>query len=211
MPIPTAADVIAALNALPSFSIPASFSAERALDTTLKEWESLTGWLPFTQDDVNRTVFFDPPGDGSFGCVTDLRRGLLSTYSVVTGCAPDGSGGTVATIGEDFLLRPYDGGVSERPFTSFEWLTYPSGGRRSIKVVGLFGYCADWPADAFDAVVGRAVSLALPLAQGPAGALKRVEQGPVQYEYDTTAGRDTRSVLIAEFRAAANRRRGPWL
>ena len=211
MPYPDAAALTEFLQGIPGFCPPDAFDPQRAMATAIREFESSTGWDPFIKDATEKTHFYDPPRLGSFGCMLDLRRGLLETTSIVIGCEPDGSGGRVAVNSEDFVYAPYDGGLSGQPYTELEFLRVPYGGRRSIKIVGRFGCVSDCPEDVAFALLSRAAAIALPIAGGPAGSMRRVKQGPVEYEYDTTAGRDTRSLFLAEFASAVNNWRGPWL
>lgn len=211
MPYPTSADLTQFLQGIPGFEIPAAFDADQAMAAAIREWESQTGWSPFLKDEIDRTVWFDPPRPGSFGCALDLKRGLLATTSIVIGCELDGAGGTAATNSVDFLYDPYDGGISGSPYTQLRFLRVPYGGPRSIKVVGRFGCVDDCPADVAFALLSCAAAMALPIAGGPTGGMRRVKQGPVEYEFDTTAGRDTRTLFQAQFSAMVAAWRGPWL
>ena len=211
MPYPDSDALETFLGCIPGFEIPAEFDPRRAIAAAIRDWERETGWSPFIKDAVDRTEWYDPPRAGSFGCILDLRKGLLSSTSIVIGCQPDGTGGTVAVNSVDFLYGPYDGGLSENPYTELRFLRVPYGGPRSIKIVGRFGYADDCPEDAYQAILFRAAAMALPIAGGPSGSMRRVKQGPVEYEFDTTAGRDTRTLFMNEFSAAASDRRGAWL
>lgn len=191
---------------------PPSARLSAALAQAVRQWESATGWAPFLKDSVDRTVYFDPPRVGSFGCILSLDRGLLSLTSVKVGVEADRTGGTTVTQGVDFLMLPADGGTDEKPWTDIQFLTnLPYFLPQSVQVVGKFGYATACPSDASEAILAYATAKLMPVIQGGNGPLKRVKQGGIEEEYSTEAGCDAGSQLMQFWADAVADRRGPWL
>ena len=188
-----------------------SYDCAGALASAIAEWEFRTGWEPFARDSADRTEFFDPPDYGSFGIRLFLRRGLLSLTSLTIGCELNGTGGDALTSGVDYVLLPYYGGVDGKPYTSIEFVNQPLGRQRSVKIIGKFGYTNSANAEVSGVIIQRAAQSCLEDLAGASGSLKKIEQGPVTLEYDTTAGRATVDRWEKNFYAAVRRYRGPWL
>jgi len=181
-----------------------------AIQSATEEFERRTGWIPFGTDVVDRTLWFDPPAWGSFGCVLSLRYGLQSLTSLTVGIATDGSGGTVLTQGVDFRLAPYDGGQDKKPYTKIEFINLPYGTPKSIKVIGKFGYTSTLKADVKNAILGYAASQVMQDLVGSTGSVKREKQGPVEIEYDVSAGQNTIDRYSKAFDKICRQLTAPW-
>lgn len=133
-----------------------------------REWEDMTGWIPFETADSDTTRYYDPPGpnavpEGLGGrWRLQLDAPLTAVTSVRVGYSPENTVGTLLTLNTDFYLYPYNAQVAGRPWTAIEFRTSRWGARRSIQIVGRFGYSATIPDDAWLAIARRAASLALP-------------------------------------------------
>jgi hypothetical protein len=90
----------------------------------------------------------------------ELDNGLLAVTSLTSGLFADASGddagGTVRVEHVDFDLYPVNSLQMKRPYEwiEFAWSVY--GTRRSIKIVGAFGYCRVLPENVWRAILGGA-------------------------------------------------------
>jgi hypothetical protein len=184
-----------------------SADLDLAIGEAVEEWEKRTGYKPFLRDSSDQTLYFDPPGAGSFGCVLDVRH-LLTLTSLSYGLEEDGTGGTAMAQGTDFVMLPYDGGANETPWTHVRFLSNPYGGARSIKVVGKRGYSSTCPDDVFKAILKKAAaSVVMDLRVGHPGEATSVKQGPVEFQYGSEAGRGTVDRFNNDFDRAVRRYR----
>jgi hypothetical protein len=209
---PTTTDLTQVLTAA---GVEASgYDLQGALDAASLEFERVTGWVPFGKDANDRTVFYNPPKLGTFGCVLELQRGLLSLTSLTMACNFDGTGGTALTQGTDFLLQRvdgYEGGTDNRPWTEIRFINSPVGyAARSLKVIGKFGFTDTIPADVKQAILNMAAASVVINFQGASGAIFREKQGPVEIQHDATAGRSTIDRWMNTAKRTTNLYRAPW-
>lgn len=145
------------------------------------EWERATGWRPFRADDLAATYAYDPPTHGLW---LELGTAFLTITQVKVNVTHDDPTGVTLVEGRDYLLETSQGVVQRLRFDT-AFCRSP----KSVRVTGRRGYCIDLPDDVFVAILARAASNASPSVQGSPGPVKRVEQGPVRYEYALEAGR----------------------
>lgn len=171
----------------------------------IREWEMATGWIPFLADSVAVTRYFDPQGPnfrpqvGGGGYVMDLGTGLISLTSITTGVSATAPG-SVLTLDTDYWLTPYNADELGYPWTGISFLVPQWGTRRSIKVIGRFGYSMTVPDDAWLAIGHKAVTLALPeIASFITGGVRKFTELGVTEEYGEgflygTGGKDDGSI-----------------
>ena len=176
--LPTGADVEQAIEAFGLFDAETLTNLYEFIDTellanaALREFEELTGEIPLETDDAltsaDQIRFYDPPGPNHApqtlggGYRLDIGGSLTSFVSLRSGITTTDALGTLLTLNTDFFLLPYNAPGITRPWTAIEFITPVWGQRRSIKLVGRFGFGAAIPEDVWLAIVHRAVSLALP-------------------------------------------------
>lgn len=215
MSYPSTSDLQAFVGTIPDLEVDGAYLLAQPLADAIEAWEEGTQWIPYIKDSVDRTLRFDPPARGSFGCVLDLQRGLLALTSVTAGLAYDGSGGSTYTENVDFKLWPYDGGVSGKPWTQIHFRTIPYGEEGSLKVIGRFGKVDSCPDQVKLAIMSYAAAVLIEPALGALGSMKSVKQGPVEYQYGSTdaAGKasSTAARLMNAFLSTMNRSRMIWL
>ncbi len=161
---PTADDLAFAIQGLGLFDTTelTAFLATANLASHAKAaaaaWERLTGWRPFLASDADTTRYFDPPREGES---LDLGTGLLAVTSITAGLGYDSlgaeTGGTALVGNLHYFLAPED---SDRPADRLTRYGSWWGGRRSIKIVGRFGYAATVPDDAWLAILCGGLALA---------------------------------------------------
>jgi hypothetical protein len=182
MGYPTSSDVTALLSAA-GISGGDSLAAA-ALAGVIAAFERGTGWRPLLKDTVDASRYFDTPCPGTFGCVLELRHGLQTLTELKCGVGFDGTGGTVMTQGEGFLLEPSDGGIDGRPYTQVRFIQYPFGNLvRSIKITGKWGYCDDVPDDISQAIIRKAASDVCKDLSLTSETMSRIKEGPVEYQF----------------------------
>lgn len=155
------------------------------------EWEAETGWRPFRAADSAATYAYDAPAHGQW---LDLDAPFLTVTEVKVGVTLDDPAGTVLTLDEDYYLPRYQAPYERIQFAC-RFLRHP----KSIRVTGRKGYCIDLPDDVYQAILARAASNASVMVQGAAGPVRRIEQGPVKYEFDLTSGRGQADRWDAQF------------
>jgi hypothetical protein len=189
---------------------------ETAASAASRQWEEETGWIPFLADAAAVTRFFDPQGPnrqpqvvgGRY--VMELGTGLVTLTSVTNGIGPT-SVGTLQTLDTDFWLSPYNADELGRPWTALEWLVQQWGARRSIKIIGRFGYSTTVPDDAWLAIAHRAASIALPeIATRIVGGVRKFSEAGVTEEYGDdflTGQKGVGGAWSLEWKAAVGRYR----
>lgn len=145
------------MNVWPSDATQATHAATTAqinVAAAIKEFERRTGWHPFvatTEDatEVRRFSQTDPDG------LLSLNTGLLELTSVAVS-------GTVKTVDVNYWLDPANAEQIGEPYTGillwpavFGPGVYASARPNQIVVTGRFGRFAEWPADAWAAVMVR--------------------------------------------------------
>lgn len=190
---PTGSDVAAFLKAM-DVDIDAA-EAQALADAAVEAWNDATGYHPFLSSGASETVTYDPPGTSGIPAILDLRGGFVSISAV----AVDGA---AQTAGTDYYPLP-SGRV---PITSLAFRTSVYGEPGSISVTGVKGYSATLSASDWLAVRGHAAAMAVQI-QSAAGGVRRVKAGPVETEFDTTAGRDSVTRWMDTFKKAAARYR----
>jgi len=208
---PTFSDLKTYLQGIDGAIVPSDARLGELVAAAIKEWEARSGWLPFLKDAADQTRFYNPPRCSNDGVVLDLGRGLLVITSLTVGCEWDGTGGTALTLGQDFIMQPYDGGTDEKPWTGIRFRSTQYGGAKSLKIVGKFGYLTDCPADVAGAIKGRAAAIGF--KDSAQGVIGQIKQGPVEFDYSVEGGRDASTQLTDEFMTLAGIYRGkaPWL
>lgn len=175
--MPTEADLEVALRSLGLFDTDELSEVLQFLDLSIfadaavRQWEEETGWIPFladtSEESADQIRYYDPPGPnrrpqiqgGSY--TLDLGAGIVILETVHTGFSPT-SAGTAQVAGTDFNLLPHNADPLDRPWTQLEFTVPQWGARRSIKVVGRFGYASAVPEDAWVAILHQGVRMALP-------------------------------------------------
>lgn len=165
-------------------SLPASLAG--VSETARKIWERDTGYSPWIA--TTQTRYFDPPQ----GTLLELGAGLLAVTSLKVDIQYDADGnvkpdsGKVLQQNVDYYLLPLEAPSVERPFTMVEFKVARYGEKRTIEIVGSWGWGSGAnavPQDAFDAVLRLAALFCLPTLQELKGSLKSVRQGDLAYDY----------------------------
>lgn len=164
---PTSSDVSAMLTTAGLVGSTDTFDYHTAIQAAIEEFEHLTGRRPFLRDAADVTRRYDPPGPrrsgftyatthAGGGIYLPLDAGLLTVTAVYAGW--DGSSGSALTEGTDYILHPANAAAMGLPYDAIEFLYPMFGGRRSIAVVGKWGYSATVPYDVWEAVRGQAAA-----------------------------------------------------
>lgn len=172
MAAPTTADVEAFLEAGGiTLSAAAQAQLSPCLESALDEWERRTGWVPFIA--ATQTRKYDT--DGSSSLVLD--NAIVSDYTVTLDT-------TQLVEGTHYELRPYNHSRKREIY----FYSAPSAGIRRVEVQAKFGYSADWPDDAKQAVIVRAAALMIENQQASkafasGGAVSEVAVADVKVVY----------------------------
>lgn len=162
-------------------------TAGKKLAAMIARFEELTGYRPFLGASAETEVPFDAPPPSM---VLDLKGGFWEVSEVRVGVTY-ASTGTLLVPNRDYVLRPYEADGDNTGYTEIEFLCGVPDVPRSVRVKGKRGYARQIPDDAHLAILRGALAECVMTAQGGEGAIRREKQGPVEYEYDTTAGRDS--------------------
>ena len=158
----------------------------------IEQFETDTGFSPFIADPTPQTLTLDiPDGLSAFPPV-----GIVSVASLTV----DGS---AMTQGTHYWLRHRHKPTSG-PYQCIEFGSPLYGARGGLVLSCVVGYALELPARAKLGILSWAAAEALTKLSGPSGIVRRDETGPVKYEYDTTAGRDTPSQLRASYEEAVD-------
>ena len=188
---PTDSDVAALAASVP---LPSGYTFTGMAAAAVDEWERRTGYRPFLGSGSAETRSFDPPGPNrrtlsgysllGGGRILDLECGLYGLTSVSIGVGPDAPG-TELMLGTDFWLEPLNADVISVPWQRVRFRAPIFGLESSVAVVGLFGYGAAIPEDAWQAIARLGCALGLQaLAEGlRLGAVKWAEEN-VSESYD---------------------------
>jgi len=136
---------------------------------------------------VTGTKNFDPPTN-SKGLLS-LDHDLMTVTSVTLG-------GSTLVANTDYWLRPYDGGVDRAPYNLIQFAQpYPfaliGANRRSLVIVGTWGYATSVLQDAFDAELClAAVALSNGLMMGRFSGAKEWREGDVNQKNETGSLRE---------------------
>ncbi|BDI29405.1 hypothetical protein CCAX7_14560 [Capsulimonas corticalis] len=154
---PTGFDLVE-LYASAGVELSPKFNAGQKIDSAIREWEKKTRWFPFLAG-ASSTRVFDPPGPRQHqaalggirggGRVLDLRGGLISLDSLIMN-------GQNYTQGIQFWMRPDNADLQGEPFQEIEFFTPIMGPPQCIHVMGRWGYCAQVPEDAWQAILQKA-------------------------------------------------------
>lgn len=159
-------------------------------------WEERTGWHPFVRDSVDVARRFDPPGPNNprggiwsargGRAVLDLRAGLLSVTSIVTGYSATSTNpqaGTVQLAEDDYWLLPEEAPLSGHPYTEIEFATSRWGGPRSIRILGKWGYTANITGHVWQTLLESAALMAMSgiVGQNAGGLIEWTEEAHERY------------------------------
>lgn len=141
------------------------------------QWTHDTGWDPFiaSDEDEERVI------DGPEGRIIFPSFGIVSLTSLSIS-------GRSLTEDTDYWLQHKRG--TSGPYTAIELNGYATGERRSVTMVGRFGYALEWPATAIDAIYALAAHGLYPIITGLDGDIRREKQGPIEIEYQSRSGQD---------------------
>ena len=171
-----------------------STSVDTYVSAAIYDFERATGRQPFVG--TAQTRLFNPPGPNERrtrsnvmpmvggGRRLHLDCGLVSLTSLKVGITIDNPTGTPYTVNRDFFLRPGNAAVEKRPYDLVEFLNPQYGQFQSIQIVGVWGWQATVPNDAWLAVLSRAAMLALPAMTGSkTGGVAKVTLGPNSFDF----------------------------
>lgn len=187
---PTAADLATFLTAN-GLTVPADLDESKYIASAIQEFERRTGFVPFFVDALTaeKALYFDAPLP-SYSWL-NLGCGMTSISEVKTGLGLDGTGGTVLTLGTEYLTHPENALTLGKPLLALEFLNYIGTGRRSIKVTGRVGYTTDlgnFP-EVYQGILEKAAAMELVAAMQGYSTIASVKQGPIEVDYDVEAGR----------------------
>lgn len=128
------------------------FDLTAKVEAAARAWERDTGHQPFLAAGSDSTRYFDPPRRS---CRLDLDTGLASLTSLSVD-------GTAYTVNDDFYISPRNASSLGQAITAIEFTSPVSGEPRSIAIVGRWGYATDLHADAWEAILVKALLLCLP-------------------------------------------------
>lgn len=181
---PTDSDVAALAASVP---LPSGFTFTGMAAAAVAEWERATGYRPFLGSGMPETRTYDPPGPNrrtlagfsllGGGRLLDLESGIYGLTSVSIGVGPSAPG-TVLTLGTDFWLDPLNADTIGVPWQRIRFRAPTFGLEGSVAVVGLFGYGALVPEDAWQAIARLGCALGLEsVAEGlKSGAIRWQEE-----------------------------------
>lgn len=214
---PTAAQINAYLLALGLFEADDLAALTDAVDlASIAEavqaaWEADTGWKPFLRDssDVSRRI--DPPGPNRRGLSRgaeqrlELESGLLAVTSFVSGYSAT-DGGSALTLEEDYYLYPANAGLDMRPWTAIDFPGYQWGLPQSLRITGRWGYAAQIPADAWQAMLRQgALLLISELSLNATGGVEAWTWADRQERFDTKAWEGYAERWQSQWRQAVRR------
>lgn len=128
------------------------FDLTTKVEAAARAWERDTGHQPFLAAASASARYFDPPVRSSR---LDLDTGLASLTSLTIS-------GTTMTLNRDFYLSPRNAPARNEPYTSVDFAGPVSGVPMSIVITGRWGYATDLHADAWEAIIVKALLLCLP-------------------------------------------------
>jgi len=169
-------------------------SIDTYVSAAIYDFERVTGRQPFLG--TTQTRLFNPPGPNDRrtrsnvmpmvggGRRLSLQSGLVSLTSLNVGVTIDNPVGTAYTANRDFFLRPNNAPAEKRPYDLIEFLNPQYGQFSSIQVVGMWGWQATIPDDAWLAVLSRAAIKMLPVMTGAkTGGVAKVTLGPNSFDF----------------------------
>lgn len=180
---PTASDLstyVSGLNLFDSSELAAVLARLNLTDkaaAAAQAFQEQAGWFPFITDGSDVSRRFDPPGPNSgHGGIWDvrggkwvlnLRAGLSGTPAPVivmgySASSTNPQAGTTLVAEDDYWLLPEEAPLMSKPYTHVEFAVSMWGAPRSIRVTGRFGYGANVPEDAWQAVLQYGASMAWP-------------------------------------------------
>jgi hypothetical protein len=190
-------------------------------DAAKAAWEADTGWKPFLRDATPVSRRFDAPGPNR-GRMTrggaqrlELDAGLLQITAFVTGYSaslvePDA--GDALVVEDDYWLWPPNAALEDRPYTAIEFAGYQWGIPQSVRVTGYWGYSANIPHDAWEAILRQAGLLAYSeLTLQVTGAMAGWSEADVKEQYDLSPLELHRKAWEMQWDRAVNRYRRPYL
>lgn len=147
---------------------------DRAVENAIEQWEFCTGWDPFISNSVDETRTIDGPE----GSLIFPPFGIVALTSLTIG--------SLLTVSTEYWLqhrRPDSG-----PYMAIELAGYATGERRSVVMVGKFGFAATCPAAVKEAILSHAAWGLYPTITGIQGDILREKQGPIEFEYAKPEG-----------------------
>lgn len=164
-------------------------SAEAALDA----FQTDTRQQPFLKDASDVTRYFDPPGPESRlenqfyrggGKLLQLEAGLLSCTSISLGVNADNPNGDAMDLQRQLRLMPQNAAARGKPYTWIEFFFPVYGSPGSLKIVGKWGYSAQVPEDAWQAVLKKAAAMSTPaVIQALSDGLAAWSEGDASEKY----------------------------
>ena len=149
----------------------------RALASAIAQWERDTGYRPFAA--TAQTRVYDAPT----GTTLELMAGLVSLASV------ESSDGRDMVLGRDYALLPRSAPASGAPFTSIglAWPMrfYEFGQMNTVTVAGVYGYAAEVPDDAIEAILSLAASKLVPTRSTQVGAATAIKQDDIELAFSS--------------------------
>lgn len=194
MPYPNGADLAAWMVAQKLLTeVPEDLAAQDgAIAAAASAFEADVGWGPFLAG-PSETRLLDGPG----GFRLDLPTAALSVTAVAIGGAP-----LVPNV-DFFLENPVPGG----PYRTLSFAGFVPRFRRLVSVTGTFGYCLSVPADVRLALLSHAAA-GFSTDTMESGAVKTMKAGPVEYDYEVSAGARLKPAqMLALYAAAVDRYR----
>ncbi|HLV80729.1 MAG TPA: hypothetical protein VKT32_10620 [Chthonomonadaceae bacterium] len=217
---PTADDLAARLYAanLVDGATAATLSAQQAavnlsvaVAAAIEDWEADTGWHPFIAQEQVRVYDPQGPEKGPVGIYLGLnnlggsrflflRSGILSVRTLIASISLTNPAGTVLTQGTDFFLRPRGAADWGWPYTYIEFRVPQYGNPESISIDGVFGFAAEWPNRAWEAVLDKAFLRAAPeLAVLKRGLIQEWKSGTTEEQYFEKAFTETLSLVQSRY------------
>ena len=160
-------------------TLPTSIDYQQRIDQARQTFEQQIGRVLLATSQTRR---FDPPTN--VRGIVDLRTDLVSVTSLTVQ-------GAAKVEGTDYLLEPYNSAQDGKPY---RWIEFLSGIywrfplyvelRRSVVIVGMFGYALGVPTLGYDAILAQGAidcypDLALAISRG----LQMKRQGDTEEMY----------------------------
>lgn len=167
MSAPTATDLQALLTAAGLWNTAYAGLTAGYIAGAITQFETDTGRIPFITSGSDSVLYFNPPGDTSQQSANTVRGGekilelsvpFVSISAIATGVTTDTPAGQSVDIARTVEYGPDNYSIKGLPI---EWIRFAFqvwGWPRSIMITGHAGSYADWPDDAFQAVVAKAAA-----------------------------------------------------
>jgi hypothetical protein len=180
-------------------------------------WEADSGWKPFLRDASPVARRFDPPGPNRRGLTRggwerlELDAGLLAVTAFVTGYSATAAG-TAFVVEDDYWLWPPNAAVEDRPYTAIDANWYQWGQPQSIRITGYWGFSANIPGDAWEAILRQGAQLAYSqIFLTVSGGVTSWTEADITEQYALGAFKAHADAWAEQWRRAVGRYRRPYL